>query len=223
MGKELNAIVLLILSVLLSCVIGCADSGGLAISGKAGTLGLGGELGTAITSGVNARVGVNALSFDYEGEAEDVEYDVGVDLLSFPALLDWHPFSGPFRISAGALLNRNEIDLRARPTTREEIGDREYEPAEIGTLSGDVDFDDIAPYLGIGWGNPLDRDRRWGFFCDFGVVYMGSPHVTLSANGTLASDPTFQADLAREEDDIKDKVNRYRFYPVISIGLFFRF
>jgi hypothetical protein len=223
MGKKLNAIVLLILSFLLSCTIGCADSGGLAIAGKAGTLGLGGELATAITSGVNARVGINALSFDYEGEAEDVEYDVGVDLLSFPAVIDLYPFNGPFRISGGALLNRNEIDLRARPTASEEIGGTVYTAAEIGTLHGDVEFDDIAPYLGIGWGNALDGDQKWGFLCDFGVAYIGSPHVSLSANGALASDPTFQQDLEREKDDIKDKWRRYRFYPVVSVGLFFRF
>ena len=62
---------LLILLVLLSCGVGCADSGGLAISGKTGTLGLGGELTTGITPNVNARVGLNTLGFDFDDEIQD--------------------------------------------------------------------------------------------------------------------------------------------------------
>jgi len=76
MGRKLNAILLLILSVLLSSGMGCADSGGLAISGKAGTLGLGGELTTGITSNINTRVGINALDLDFEAEPGDIEYSM---------------------------------------------------------------------------------------------------------------------------------------------------
>ena len=196
MGEKLNAILLLILSVLLSCGMGCADTGGLAISGKAGTLGLGGELTTRITSNINARVGINALDLNFEAEPEEVEYDVGLDLLSFSALLDWHIFNDAFRISGGVLVNENELSLDASPTTSVKLGGTEYTPAQIGTLSGGIDFDDIAPYVGIGWGNALDSNKRWGFTCDFGVAYTRSPHVALSASGLLASDPTFQAALA---------------------------
>jgi len=223
MGKIMSVILLLILSVLLFLVTGCANSGGLAVSGKAGTLGLGGELTTRMTSNINARVGVNALDLDFDAEAEDVEYDVGLELRSFTALLDWHIFDDPFRISAGILVNENELSLKASPTTTEELGGTPYTPDEIGTLSGRVDFDDLAPYVGIGWGNALDRNQRWGFYFDLGVAYTRSPHIALKANGSLASDPAFQADLARERDDIEDKLKRFRFYPVISIGLFYRF
>jgi hypothetical protein len=223
MRKELNAILLLILSVLLSCGMGCAEAGGLAISGKAGTLGLGGELTTGITSNVNARVGLNALDLDFEDELDDVEYDLGLNLSSFSALVDWHIFDSSFRISGGILAMNNELDLDARPTTPEELGGTLYTPAEIGTLSGSVDVDGLAPYVGIGWGNALDRDRRWGFYCDLGVAFTNSPDVALSANGSLASDPTFQANLARERDDIEDDLEPLKFYPVVSLGLFYRF
>jgi hypothetical protein len=223
MRKELNAVLFLILSALLSCGMGCADSGGLAVSGKAGTLGLGGELTTGITSNVNARVGLNALDLDFEDELDDVEYDLGLDLSSFSALVDWHIFDSSFRISGGFLSMNNELDLDARPTAPEEIGGALYTPAEIGTLSGSVDVDGLAPYVGIGWGNALDRDKRWGLYFDLGVAFTDSPDVALSANGSRASDPIFQADLARERDDIEDDLEPLKFYPVISLGLFYRF
>ena len=223
MAKRSNAILLLVLSVLFSCAMGCADSRGLAVSGKVGTLGLGGDLTAGITSNVNARVGINAGSLGFQGSPQDVEYDVDLDFLSFPALLDWHIFDDSFRISAGVLINQNEIGLLALPTTSVIIGGTEYTPAEIGTLSGGVDFEPVAPYIGIGWGNALDPDKKWGFTCDFGVAYTGSPNVAVSASGSLASDPAFQADLAREVNDIEDKLSNYKFYPVISVGLFYRF
>jgi hypothetical protein len=223
MAKISNAVLLLVLSLLFSCAIGCAGSRGLAVSGKAGTLGLGGDLTAGITSNVNARVGINAGSLSFQGTPEDVEYDVDLDFLSFPALVDWHVFDDSFRISAGVLINQNEIGLLAIPTSPVNIGGIEYTPAEIGTLSGGVDFEPVAPYIGIGWGNALDPYKKWGFTCDFGVAYTHSPNVALTANGTAASDPTFQDALEREVNAIEDKLSNYKFYPVISIGLYYRF
>ena len=223
MGEKPNAIVLLIVSVLLSCGAGCADSGGLAIMGKGGTLGLGGELATGITSDINARVGLNAFDYDFEDEFDDIEYDIGLDFSSFSALVDWHVFGGSFRLTGGLLSLDHELDLDATPTVNQEIGGTIYTPAQIGTLSGDVEIDGVAPYVGIGWGDPMDRSKRWGFYCDFGVAFTDSPDVTLSANGTLAADAAFQANLARERDEIEDDLEPFEFYPVISLGLYFRF
>jgi hypothetical protein len=223
MREKSNAILLLIASVLLFCGAGCSDSGGLAISGKAGTLGFGGELTTGITSNVNARVGLNTLDFDYDDEFDNVEYDVGLDFSSFSALVDWYLFDSSFRISGGLISMDHTLNLDATPSESVDIGDGTYLPADIGTLSGDVEIDGIAPYIGIGWGDPMDRSKRWGFYCDFGVAFTDSPDVALSASGTLASDPAFQANLAKERDEIEDDLEPFEFYPVLSLGIFFRF
>lgn len=223
MREKSHAILLLVVSVLLLSGAGCADSGGLAISGKAGTLGLGGELTTAVTSNVNARVGLNTLDFDYDDEFEDVEYDVGLDFSSFSALVDWHVFNDSFHLTAGLLSLDHELGLDATPTTSQDIGGTSYSPSEIGTLSGSAEIDGVAPYIGIGWGDPMDPDKRWGFYLDLGVAFTESPDVSLSANGTMASDPVFQANLAKERKDIEDDLEPFKFYPVISLGLYYRF
>ena len=85
MREKLNAILLLILLVLLSCGAGCTDSGRFAVSGKTSTLGLGGEFTTEVTSNINARIGINALDLDFERELDDIEYDIGLDFSSFSA------------------------------------------------------------------------------------------------------------------------------------------
>lgn len=224
MGKKLSAILLLILTALLSCGGGCADSGGLAIAGKASTLGLGGELTTGITSNINARVGMNVLDLDLDEEIDDVEYDIGLDFSSFSALVDWYVFDGSFRITGGVVSMNHEICLEGTGSPGEtvEIGDVTYTWADVGILSGSIEVDDLVPYVGIGWGDPLNPNKRWGFYCDFGVVFTGSPDVDLTASRAGAI-PGLPAELARERNDIKDELEPFEFYPVISLGLFFQF
>lgn len=219
MTRKLNVFLLLIALVLLFFGAGCQDSGRFAVSGKGGTLGAGAELTTKLATDINVRVGFNSFDLDFDDEEiEDVEYDLGMDFSSFSALVDWHIFDDPFRISAGFISMNNEIDLDARPNKSVEIGNTTYTPAEIGTLNGSVDIDGLSPYLGIGWGNPFGGDRRWGFTLDFGVAFTDSPDVALSATGIVA-----QADLEKERKDIEDDLDSFKFYPVISLGLFFRF
>lgn len=204
---------------------GCQDTGRFAVSGKGGTLGVGGDFTIGVTDNVNARVGLNMLDLDPDDvEIEDIEYDLGIDLQSFSALLDWHIFDDSFRISGGLISMNNKIGLDVRPTKSEEIGGTVYTPTQIGTLSGSVEIDNMAPYVGIGWGNPLTHNQRWGFTCDFGVAFAGSPEAALtSIGGTLSSDSTFLANLEKERRDIEDDLDSLKFYPVISLGLFFRF
>ncbi|MFC1634244.1 hypothetical protein ACFL5Z_05335 [Planctomycetota bacterium] len=93
----------------------------------------------------------------------------------------------------------------------------------VDTLSGRGGINYAAPYIGIGWGNLIGRDRRWGFYSDFGVAFVDSPDVVLRANGTPATDPAFQADLAKEAKDITEDLEDFEVYPVISVGLCFLF
>jgi hypothetical protein len=220
-----NAILLLILSMLLACGVGCTDTGRYTISGKGSTLGLGGEFTTAIKPDINARVGYNMLDIDFDDEeVEDVEYDIGIDFSSFTALADWYIFNDSFRLSGGIVSMDHEVDLDARPTKPIEIGDVEYSPAEVGSLYGNVEIDDVAPYIGIGWGNPLTSSRRWGFTTDFGVIFSDTPDVTLNARGgTLSGDPAFLAELEKERKDIEDFFDDLKIYPVIAVSFFYRF
>jgi hypothetical protein len=173
---------------------------------------------------VNARVGYNKFDFETDGEIEDVDYEVEVDLESFSAMLDWHVFLDSFRVSAGALFNNNEISLGARPVTAVKIGGITYAPDEVGILKGNVDWEDVAPYFGIGWGDALDTSGRIGLTVDIGVAYTRAADVDLSSNGgTLSADPAFRAALARERRDIEKELGSFKYYPVLSVGLYFRF
>lgn len=217
----------IVLSVMFLILLSSGKAGAAldewAIGAKAGTLGLGGDLTTDILPGLNLRGGVQWLSLNLDAEFEDIDYSVDVDFLNPLLLLDWYPFGGSFRLSGGVLFNQSDVNLRATPSAPVQIGGTTYTPAEVGTLRGQSDFNPIAPYVGIGWGNVVGRSKRLGLAMDLGVAFIGSPGVNLSANGLLASDPTFQAHLAQEEEDIEDDLSDFKFYPVLSLTLYYCF
>ena len=223
MMNRFKTVVWLVLVMVLCYGAGCADTGQWAISAKGGTLGLGGELTHRIATDINTRVGFNMLDYSFDDDVAGIDYDFGLHLRSFSALVDWHIFDGPFRITGGILSMNNELDLDTVFNQSVTIGDTTYTATEVGTLSGKMDLDGVAPYIGIGWGNPVGRGRRWGFYSDFGIAFGNSPDVVLHATGTRAGDPTFQADLAEEARDIEDDLDFLEFYPVMTAGLYFRF
>ncbi len=209
--------------VLATCGNAQATFDALAISAKAGTLGLGGDLTTDIIPQVNFRAGIQWIGLGFDAQFADVDYNVDLDVLHPLVLVDWFLFDGSFHISGGVLFNGGDIQLQATSAASVEIDNVTYTAAELGTLRGDVEFRPVAPYIGIGWGNPLGESGRWGLVADIGVAFTGSPDVDLSASGPITTDPTFQTRLAEEEKHIQDDLDFFRIYPVLSISLYYRF
>ena len=209
--------------MLLGYGTGCTDSRQWAIGAKGGTLGFGGELTKKIATDINTRVGFNMLDFSFDIDVSDIDYDFGLHLRSLSALVDWYIFDDPFHITGGFLSMNDEFDLKALVNQSITIGDNTYTATEAGRLYGRADIEGLVPYVGIGWGNPFSREKRWGFYSDIGVAFSGTPDVTLRATGTLSGDTTFQADLAKEERDIQDDLDVLKVYPVFTSGFYIRF
>ncbi|OPZ59406.1 MAG: hypothetical protein BWY87_01022 [Deltaproteobacteria bacterium ADurb.Bin510] len=55
------------------------------------------------------------------------------------------------------------------------------------------------------------------------MQFKGSPDVELRATGPLMNNPDFQQALERERQDIEDKLEPYKYYPVVRIGLSYNF
>jgi hypothetical protein len=58
---------------------------------------------------------------------------------------------------------------------------------------------------------------------DFGVLLQGDPKVSVTADGLLATDPTFLANLETERSQLADEVDVLKAYPVVSLGVNFNF
>lgn len=196
---------------------------GLFVSPAISTLGLGLEAGVRLDETFGLRFGGNWLSLDADREIDDVDYDAEATLASLGALVDYHPFKGGFRLSGGLRFNFNEADLTGKPSEDIEIGDVVFDADDVGTLKGDVSFDVLAPYLGVGYGAALlDGALSIGF--DLGVMYQGKADVELDAeDGLLEGDAVLEAELAAEEEDVENDLEDFQFYPVIGLAIVYRF
>ncbi len=190
---------------------------------KISTLGGGLETDISFSDSFGGRIGVNYLTADYTATIDNIEYNFELNLMSASALLDWYPFKGSFRISGGVLYNDNHLDADAKTASTYDVGGTLYTNTEVGNLKGKIDFNDITPYFGIGWHIPLGKGERFGFLADLGVVYQGTPQANLSSTGSAANNATFQNDLKNEEEELQSKLDGYEYYPVIGIGLSYRF
>ncbi|HEY3566447.1 MAG TPA: hypothetical protein VGP73_00840 [Thermoanaerobaculia bacterium] len=207
--------------------------GQVALGGKAGSLGLGLELTVGLSPQWNARIGANGFNYtDDRRKAGHLEYDATAKLRTGTALLDWHPGGHGFRLSGGLVYNDTHIDGTSLVPASGNyvIGGIPVPVSLVGTLSGRIDFDRVVPYAGLGWGNAVGRDRKVGFFLDAGAIFQGKGKVKLTPNipaGSPLNDPTARAALdillREEENSIQKDVADYTVYPVVAIGLTYRF
>jgi hypothetical protein len=96
----------------------------------------------------------------------------------------------------------------------------DYVPAVGPAPSATVRLPSVMPYLGVGSGHkPVSKG--FGFMCDLGVAY-GRPHVSYSVPA-IYSLFTTQANIDQEEQNIANHVKRYRWYPIVQLGVTYRF
>lgn len=194
---------------------------------QVGTTGLGAEIGTGINDYVALRASFGAGSVPYSITESGVRYDAKarprVGLLN----LDLHPFGGVFRLSAGIAYNGTRIEGAADTTSGTLVlNGVTYNTSDLGSVTGEVHFRKVAPYVGLGWGYAARGTTGFFFTSDFGALY--SP-ATGSVTGNCAPFlpppvcATVQNDLRAEADAFRREVETYKFYPVVRLGVGYRF
>lgn len=185
---------------------GTAQAAGIGL--RAGTTGIGADVGWGIAPTLSARVGYSALKWSRDVDTSEVSYDGKLKLSNLNGMVDFHPIGPIFRLTGGVILNDNKYDVTGRHSSG-------------GTLSGTVESGrSAAPYLGVGWGTVAGAGVN--FYADFGVMFMGSPKASLSADcaGLSASACTsLRNDVAAEQARLEDELKRFKYYPVLNIGL----
>ena len=213
-------------AVALSAVAATVSAQNVAIAPKIGSTGAGADLTIGMTRSVNVRLGAQGWTRDETRTEQEIEYDAELNLLSGQALLDFHPGGRGFRISAGVIVNGNEVTAVSTENTVLVINGTPYPVGLVGRLRGRVETNPVAPYLGLGWGNAVAPGSRWRFALDVGAFYQGSPEVSLVAESPLLPivvPSEFFEDLEAERREIEEDASGYTVYPVISLGVSHRF
>jgi len=212
---------LAVASVIL-CLTATARADDLALSVKAGTLGVGAEITANIVPMVlNGRVQINGFRYNTSVTKTNVHYDAKMKLFSVGALADFYPFAGKFRLTGGFYYNGNKLDITGVPNASTfTFNGTTYTSAQVGTVNGTMDFNNFAPYLGIGWGDAVASGSPLGFNVDLGVMYQGKPKTSISTSKTVAG---LTADIAAEKARLDNSVKNFKFYPVAAIGISWKF
>jgi hypothetical protein len=198
----------------------CADDVGIDV--RFGTLGTGVVLSRGFGESFSVGLAFNTYDRSKDRDVDNIAYDFGLDFKTVGVLANWHPFSGTFRLTAGLYKNDNKVDLAAKLTPGQTytVGDSTYVASSSDGFGGNLTFGDTAPYLGVGWGSA--PGSRLGFLFDIGALYQASPRLALTGTGVFATGPG-AADLEVERRQAEDDLKDFKWYPVISAGLYFRF
>lgn len=188
---------------LAAAAAGSAQAAGIGV--RAGTTGLGADFGWDVAPTLGGRIGISGMNFNTSVDTSDVNYDAKVKLANLNLFLDWSPL-GPFRITGGFIANNNKIDLTGQPTSGS------FPPGSriTGTVTPDKDF---APYLGVGYGNVWTAGVN--FYFDLGIMFQGSPQVSLSCQPPGPA----CAQVAAEQQRVQDELNKFKYYPVLNLGI----
>ena len=167
----------------------------------------------------SARASVSIPTITKHGQRQRHDYDHKLELQSASLLANHHPFSGG-SASPAACCNNNELKLTGKPSAGSTytINGVTYTAAQVGTLTGALTFNKTAPYLGLGWGNR--PGSKLGLSADIGALYQGSPKLSLSATGSVAG---LTSDLEQERKSAEEDLGSFKWYPVLSLGVYFRF
>ena len=220
--------ILVAASILSASATVVAQESQLSFGPTLGTAGAGLEFGISVTDTISTRAAYNFFEFDTDYEDTDVRYDGTLDKSSLSLLLDWNPGNAGFRMTAGVFRhNRNAFNAVATPGSdgTYTFAGTEYNASDVGTINGAVSFRKTTPYLGIGWGN-LSRAKRFTFTFDVGVQFQDAPSVTLAADDCSfapAECAQFNSDLQAEARQLAREGKDLEFWPVLAIGLVYRF
>jgi hypothetical protein len=205
---------------------------------KAGTLGTGVELATPIARSVNLRAGVNYTRFDTPFQIDGIHYDTGASYSSAQLTLDWFPRHRGFHISPGVLFLRNGLYgnayvAPAKTFTLDNVHYTNSVDAPVGGAASFVYNRHVAPVVLIGFSNLVPRDRsHLSVPFEVGFAYTGAPTLSVNLLGlacttqgcfNAATDPGTQQNLKNELKDVDAKVGLAIVYPIVTLGVAYRF
>ena len=221
--------------------------GQIGAGAKFSTLGIGFEAAVAVSERSNVRGGFNFFNYDRSFSRDGIDYLADLRFRSIEAHYDWF-FGRGVHASPGLLVyngNRAEGTASVPGGRSFTLGNVSYvsNPANPVNGTGEFHFSGVkvSPMVTAGFGNLVRRaGRRLSISFEGGVVFESEPETHLNLRGSacragfcadVASNPQIQSDLRAEEEKFNNGTisggdtihNLLKFYPVVSIGVGYRF
>ena len=162
----------------------------------------------------------NIFDYEHNGLEQEIDgqnmlIDVTTDFSGFDVCVSVHPFKNAFRIIAGyGSFQSTDLTIASVFADKITIGDVDFEAEEIGLLNIGMTWDKQAPYVGLGFGRAVPKNKRIGFGVEFGSYFASSPEVTLETSGLI--EPTGNAD---QEQLLNESFDTMKYLPYIQLRL----
>ncbi len=184
---------------------------GTSVGAEASLFGIGANIKGKFNDYYGIRASFDTFSInDYEVEDDTTKYNFDLKLQDLMLVGTYHPWAGSFNLQGGMIVNNSVLDGDITPNARQ--GDtiefdfngkhHVYKISELGSIHTKVDFDPIAPYVGLGWDTSFDKKKGLGFIFNVGVAYQGSATARYNINYGPALD--IDKRIAEETADIPD-------------------
>jgi len=218
------------------------ESGMVGVGVKFSLLGAGAEVAVRVSHRSNVRAGFNMITYDRTFNKDGISYDGQIQFKSIEAHYDFFPWAGNFHVSPGVLAYIGDpiiADASVPANQSFSLGGFTYysDPANPAHGNGKINFNQAAPTVTVGWGNLVPRRASKHFSIPFeiGAAFQGSPKATLNLAGNVcvtapgvncvnaATDPTVQSNVVAEQNKVNNDLSFFRVYPLISIGVGYKF
>lgn len=204
------------------------DAERVSVSITGGSLGVGPEVDFRWSEHIGVRANATFLSVSHSINSDDIGYDGKIKLKSGGAMIDLYPFGGGFRVSGGLRLNGNKARAVATPTGPVYIGDNQYQPSQIGTLTATTSLNYVAPAATLGYAGGFSKHVV--FAVEAGALFQGTVKVNpLTYTGACASAAapaacsTLAADIESERQSVNNDIKDYKIYPILQLSIGYRF
>lgn len=208
----------------------------IAIALKAGSTGIGLEASTPLSEHINLRASASLFSYSTNLAEDGMNVNGSLELRNASTILDIYPFRNSFHISPG-ITAYNRTGLKATlavPGGQSfSLGGDSYTSDPSAPINGTAIVNlagKVAPRITMGLGNMIPRKGHFGYLMEIGFQYMAQPTVFLGISGNGCTGPNStncasvaQSDIAQEQSDLRNDLTPLRFYPILSIGVGYRF
>lgn len=204
----------LVIAIALAGMAASTQAASFGVVPQAGLAGIGATVQWGFTPYLAMSAGYTALDYSVKDvKTDEATYNGDLSLRNPQAFLNWAPFGGHFRLSAGVVSQQSQFDLIAT-----DVSDPRIQSVRI---EGDF-AQSIAPALTFGWETPLER-KGLGYHFSAGAMYAGKPNVSADIRCNSGTTDATCFGLERDEErKIEDELKKYKVLPILQAGLIYR-
>lgn len=210
----------LVIAAVLASLTTSAQAASFALVPQAGLAGVGATVQWGFTPYLAMSAGYTALDYSVKDvKTDEATYNGDLSLRNPQVFLNWAPFGGHFRLSAGLINQQSSFDLTASDF-------KDPQASAVNSVNIKADYaKSLAPALTLGWESPI-MATGLGYHLSVGAMFAGEPVVKTKPDckdsNTPGQDAFCETYTASERKKVEDELRSYKVLPILQAGLIFR-